>query len=88
MDVAFLAANAKRAGFVTLQVNDPISGRFDMIIFIAVLFSQGFTLFVTNGVTAVEPLDRLSTVSDSLVRIDEVTPLVSIVPQLSFRYCS
>ena len=48
MDVAFLAANAKRAGFVTLQVNDPISGRFDMIIFIAVLFGQGFTLFVTK----------------------------------------
>lgn len=88
IEVAFLAANAKRAGLVTFHVNDPIKGRFDTTMFITVLFNHGWALLVTKGVMAVEPPDRLSTVSENFVRMEEVTPLVSIVPQLSFRYCS
>ena len=85
--MAFLAAKAKRAGLVTFQVKEPIKGRLDMTIFITVLFNQGLALFVTNGVIALEPL-RLSTVSDTFALREELTPLVSMVPKLSFRYCS
>ena len=79
-----MAAKASIAGFATPQAIDPISGMFDTAKFI-----HGFDLLVTNGVKEWDdPPDKLSIVSAIFVLTEEDTPLVSIDPQLSFRYCS
>ena len=71
-------------GLATPHETDPKRGRFAMA-----KFSHGFVFLVTKGVTEEEdPLDKLSTVSANFNLTDEVIPLVSIVPQLSFRYCN
>jgi hypothetical protein len=86
-DVNFLAPKAISAGFAIFHAAEPMSGKFDKIICVTVLLSHGLRTFVINGVTEVEEeVDMLSIVSENLDLIDEVTPFVSIDPQLSFRY--
>ena len=79
-----MTAKASNAGFVNFHVTELISGKFDIA-----KLTQGFVLLVTNGVNGKEePLERLSTVSANLDLNDEAIPLVSIDPQLSFKYCN
>lgn len=83
-EVTFFAAKASRAGFATPQAREPINGRFA-----TAKFNKGLAFLVINGVTELEePFDKLSTVSANFVLKDDVTSLVSIDPQLLFRYCN
>ena len=82
--MTLFAAKASMAGLATPQAIEPSSGMFDIA-----KLTHGFVLLVINGVMAWdEPPDKLSIVSANFVLTEEVTPLVSIDHQLSFRYCS
>ncbi len=83
-EVAFFAAKASIAGFAIPHAREPINGRF-----VTAKFIQGLAFLVIKGVMEREvPFDKLSTVSANFDLKDEVISLVSIDPQLSFRYCN